>query len=125
MGEKLTKQKRTMKPAGWKDRVIFQDDPHGWPKRRVLSNGWEAHVHCDGARFHVSHWSGYSSRKTFETFGVAWCSEPFCDMNREAVLYCIEHGIDPSRACSSPDLKSWLDSPAGRAALASQHQDKP
>lgn len=41
-----------------------------------------AHVHCEGAHWHVLSWSLQSSRAGKPATGVTHCSEPRCIINR-------------------------------------------
>lgn len=75
------------------------------------------HTRKEGARYHVLSFSGCKSARTYQIFGVTWCSEPFCEINLAAIMGCVEHGLDPSRASPSPDAKDWLRSREGAAAL--------
>lgn len=81
------------------------------------------HVIAPGSRVHVISYSGVKSRKRFgRLFSLNWCSEPFCERNRPAVLRCIEEGHDPASLAPSLRLKNWLRSEAGRRALAEQEK---
>lgn len=42
------------------------------PRVQVHPGGWIAHVHCDGARWHVLSWSSLGCH----------CSEPKCILNK-------------------------------------------
>ena len=54
-------------------RTIHIDDPNTWMVPRVKVDGdWIAHVHCEGARFHVFSYSTLGTR----------CSEKMCIYNK-------------------------------------------
>ena len=54
-------------------KTICIDDAHTWLVPRVKVDGdWIAHVHCEGARFHVF---------SYSTLGIR-CSEKMCIYNK-------------------------------------------
>lgn len=54
---------------------VFVNNPNKWPPVIELGNGWIAHVHCEGARWHVLSWS---------TLGEH-CTEKRCIINAPKV----------------------------------------
>ena len=68
----------------------------------------QKHIVRQGARFHVPSWSMMCGKcPPYADFSVQWCSEPFCEENRAAVIALIEHGHD-ERPVPQPALKEWL-----------------
>jgi hypothetical protein len=62
------------------------------PVEPASVDGCIKHVHCDGSRSHVPHWSFYENWKG--GFSITWCSERRCIYNHVANEKLHENGME-------------------------------
>lgn len=77
-------------------------------ERSIRAKFSVVHIFAEGARYHVFSHALYEPGAGRDLLSVSWCSEPFCECNRPAILAVAGADLDPVRCCPLPAAKEWL-----------------